>query len=307
MALNDILSGLLGAGAQTALANYGVRETRQAGVDVQQNLSNIANQYIQGTQFKPYTVTSGMGTSTSGPTGTTGSLSPEMQQAMQQLLQGGMGMFGQATQPIDQRATDLMGQLEAAAAPSRERERLALEQRLLGQGRLGVQTSMFGGTPEGLAMAKAIEEQRLNNAVLGRQQAMGEQAQAFNIGQGMFNSAFTPQQMQNQTMQVATPFAQLSDTSNRQAFTNATNLQMAGTESRIQSEQQANALRQIYLQQALQGLLAPRTNSSGQATGGLLSEIFGNIGGLFNGSSFDPTGGMTDAQYQAAIGQLGGN
>lgn len=288
MALNDILSGLLGAGAQTALANYGVRETRQAGIDTQQNLANIANQYQQGMQFKPYTVTTGMGTSTSGPEGTTGSLSPEMQQAMQQLLQGGVGMFSQATTPIDQRATDLMGQLEAAAAPSRERERLALEQRLLGQGRLGVQTSMFGGTPEGLAMAKAIEEQRLNNAVLGRQQAMGEQAQAFNIGQGMFQSAFTPQQMQNQTMQVATPFAELATRAQQQALTTGANLQMAGSEARIQSEQQANALRQIYLQQALQGLLAPRTNASGQATGGLLSEIFGSIGGLFNGGSATP-------------------
>lgn len=291
MALNDILSGLLGAGAQTALANYGVRETRQAGIDTQQNLANIANQYQQGMQFKPYTVTTGMGTSTSGPEGTTGSLSPEMQQAMQQLLQGGMGMFGQATQPIDQRATDLMGQLEAAAAPSRERERLALEQRLLGQGRLGVQTSMFGSTPEGLAMAKAIEEQRLNNAVLGRQQAMGEQAQAFNIGQGMFNSAFTPQQMQNQTMQVATPFAELATRAQQQALTTGANLNMAGSEARIQSEQQANALRQIYLQQALQGLLAPRASyTDGKLTtsSGLLSEIFGNIGGLFGGGSATP-------------------
>lgn len=282
MALSDVLSGLFGTGAQVALSNYGVNEAKQAGIDTQTSLNQLGTKLQSDLQFKPYTVTSNLGSSTSTAGGTTSTLSPEMQQAMQQLLQGGQGMFGQATQPIDQRATDLMAQLEAAAAPSRDRERLMLEERLQGQGRLGVQTSMFGGTPEGLAMAKAIEEQRLNNAVLSRQQAMGEQAQNYTIGQGMFQSAFLPQQMQLQTLAGATPFAELSTRGQQQGAVSAAELASSGAQARLGSEQQANALRQIYLQQALQGLLSPRTNSAGQATGGLLSEIFSGIGGLFN-------------------------
>lgn len=278
------LSDLMGTGAQVALSNYGVNEARQAGVDMQNSLNALGTQLRSDLQFKPYTVTSNLGTSSATAGGTTSSLSPELQQAMQQLLQGGQGMFNQATQPIDQRATALMGQLEAAAAPSRERERLMLEERLLGQGRLGVQSSMFGGTPESLALNKAIEEQRLNNAILSRQQAMGEQAQNYTIGQGMFQSAFLPQQMQVQALAGATPFAELSARGQQQGAVSAAELAGTGAQARLGAEQQANALRQIYLQQVLGGLMQPQytvTNGQVNSAGNILGNIFSGIGGLF--------------------------
>lgn len=287
MNLSDILnsgttSGLLGAGVQAALANYGLNEVRSVGKETQQNLAGIANQFQQQMQFKPYTVTTGTGTSAATGEGTTSTLSPELQALVAQLTGAAGGMFGQAGQPIDQRAAALTGQLEAAASPSRERERLALEERLLGQGRLGVQTSMFGGTPEQLAMAKAVEEQRMGNALMGRQQAMGEQLQDYNIGAGLFGQSFLPQQMMTQQLQGATPFAELAVRGQQQGAVTGANLQTAGAEARMQSEQQANALRQIYLQQALQGLMAPTYGvTNGQVTSG--NSIFqGALGGLAN-------------------------
>jgi hypothetical protein len=84
--------------------------------------------------------------------------------------------------------------MQAAMSPAQERERLALEQRLAAQGRLGVATNMFGGTPEGLALAKAQEEAR-NQAMLGAMEFAGaEQARQAQLGAGMLSAAYTPQQ-----------------------------------------------------------------------------------------------------------------
>jgi mannose/fructose-specific phosphotransferase system component IIA len=157
----------------------------------------------------------------------------------------------------------------------------------MGQGRLGVQTSMFGGTPEQLALAKAIEEQRMANVFTGRNQALTEQNQAFNIGAGMFGQSFLPGQMMNQNLQAATPFAELAVRGQQQGAVTGANLQMAGTEARMQSEQQANALRQIYLQQALQGLLNPTYSvTNGQVSQGnsILQGALGGLAGLFGGN-----------------------
>ena len=104
-------------------------------------------------------------------------------------LTGQSAQFGQATtdalgrlnQDQSAREQSLFNDIRATQAPDEERARLQLEQRLNAQGRGGVRTSMFGGTPEQLAMEKAQAEAR-NSAALGarsqaateRQQALGE-------------------------------------------------------------------------------------------------------------------------------------
>jgi len=75
------------------------------------------------------------------------------------------------------READIMSRLQASVAPEQERARLQLEERLAGQGRLGVQTGMFGGTPEALALEKAIAEQNASFGVSAMEQARAEQAQ----------------------------------------------------------------------------------------------------------------------------------
>ena len=61
--------------------------------------------------------------------------------------------------------------IRATQLPEEERQRLALEERLFGQGRLGVSSAMFGGTPEQLALAKAQEEARNQASLMAIQQA----------------------------------------------------------------------------------------------------------------------------------------
>ena len=294
MDFSQILGGLFGAGAQGALANFGINQIKQSGTDTQNMLSGIAEQARGDLQFKPYTVTTGgagggLGSFTGGPGGTSMNLSPDYQALVQQLTSGGMGQLMGAAGPIDERAGALTAQMEAASAPSRERERIALEERLLGQGRLGMQTAQYGGTSEQFALAKAIEEQRSQNALMGRNQAMGEQLQQYNIGQGLFNAGFQPQDMLLKTMGATAPFADIATAMQRQsAFTNA-DLARSGAESATQSEQMANMLRQTYMDKALQGLMAPQYGKNGDPLGSIWGSLFDKAGGLFGGGNSSGT------------------
>jgi len=143
--------------------------------------------------FKPFTVASSVGGVTGGPEGTTFTLDPQ-QAAMQQQLFGGAGDFyGQAMAPTAQREQDIYQRIRAAQSPEEERQRLMLEERLANQGRLGVQTNMFGGTPEAFAMEKAQAEAR-NQAMLGAMaQAQSEQAQQATLGGQFLQQSYAPQ------------------------------------------------------------------------------------------------------------------
>ena len=68
----------------------------------------------------------------------------------------------------------VFNRIRATQLPEEERQRLALEERLFGQGRLGVSSAMFGGTPEQLALAKAQEEARNQASLMAIQQAQKE-------------------------------------------------------------------------------------------------------------------------------------
>lgn len=76
--------------------------------------------------------------------------------AADEYFAAGSGMLSQDT-PTAQSVYD---QIRATQSPEEERQRIALENRLAAQGRLGVSTAQYGGTPEQLAMEKAQAEAR---------------------------------------------------------------------------------------------------------------------------------------------------
>lgn len=85
---------------------------------------------------------------------------------------------------------ELYGLMEGIQQPGRDQQRSELEQRLAAQGRLGVSTAMYGGTPEQLAMEKAIAQQKSQNAMnafqlTGEEQARmaGQTLQAYGLGE----------------------------------------------------------------------------------------------------------------------------
>ena len=151
-------------------------------------------------EFQPYTVTSATGGQfgmTQDPA--TGQmqyglqLSPEEQQLYQDQLQRAGTFFEQASMPVADREQEVYQRMRATMSPEEERQRLALEQRLAAQGRLGTRTSMFGGTPEQLALAQAQEEAK-NQAILNAMQFAGqEQQRQAQLGSGMLAAGYVPQ------------------------------------------------------------------------------------------------------------------
>ena len=88
----------------------------------------------------------------------------------------------QAGMPASDREAALYERMRATQTPEEERQRLELEQRLAAQGRLGVSTAQYGGTPEQLAMAKAQEEAKSQAMLSAMGQARAEQAQQAALG-----------------------------------------------------------------------------------------------------------------------------
>jgi hypothetical protein len=107
-------------------------------------------------------------------------------------------LLGNVVQDRSTREQEIFDRIRATQEAGEERDRLALEERLFNQGRLGVRTSMFGGTSEQLALAQAQEEARNRASLAAIQQAQTEQAQDARLGTQLLGAAYLPEaQAQN--------------------------------------------------------------------------------------------------------------
>ena len=199
----DWLTQILGGAAGGLLTKEAYDKLGEIGTKGYEELAGeggLAEKLSGMLEFQPYTVTSATG----GQFGmvqdpTTGQMtyqlatSPEEQALQQQQLERAGMFFGQAAAPVDQREQDVYQRMRTAMSPEEERQRLALEQRMAAQGRTGVRTAQFGGTPEQLALAKAQEEAR-NTAMLNAMQFAGqEQQRQAQLGSGMLAAGYVPQ------------------------------------------------------------------------------------------------------------------
>ena len=127
------------------------------------------------------------------------------------------GLAGQAGQGLlsspEQRQSDIYESIRATQRPEEERASMRLQEQLLGQGRAGISTDAYGGTPEQLAMAKAQAEAGNSAALMARQQAMSEQQQAMANAQGLTGLASglagTSSDLQNAAQSRASQLSQL--------------------------------------------------------------------------------------------------
>lgn len=276
----NLFSMLLGGyGYNEQLKNLG-----QMGTDVGTTVGDVSN--LAGTlkdygTFKPYTVTGSTGNvNVTEGGGYTMGLTPQ-QQAFQQQMFGQAGtMLGQAGQGIEDRTNQLFGQMQQSLAPQQERDRLALEERLAAQGRLGVNTAMYGGTPDEFKLNKAQQE-AMNQAYFGsRQAALGEQKQAADLGQAFLKSSYAPEA---QLLSLLSPSVNLSNI----ATTSGTNLGgmlselgLGGLTARTNIESERNRL----LGDLLKTVGSSSTGLANVSTGNeyadtLLKYVFGAIGG----------------------------
>lgn len=234
----NVIGGALTGGATGALSAAGVNEAvarlRALGETGLTDYTNLAKEVTKDIEFKPYTITSSLGTTQETAPGVISqTLTPEQQANVDKATklqgelygatlpdttgittgaltgaetqlgkvgagqedlaalragygtaaQGMVGMLGGSTTDM---ANKLFEQQQAMRTPAQQRQALELENRLRAQGRLGTTTAAYGGTPEQLAMAKAIQEQQASDAFTSmtqaEQMAAAQQARALGLG-----------------------------------------------------------------------------------------------------------------------------
>ncbi len=217
---------------------------------------------------------------------------------------------------VDQLAKDYYTKIAALSAPEIERQRLATEDRLRAQGRLGVSGSAFGGSsPELLAQEQAIARQQLERELQSRQAALGERGTL--IGQG--TAAYSPisnllglqaqqQQLSGQLGQMSQQgriaAAQLYAQPATQGYTSALNVGAQGLGQMAQTERTGIASNLASQQAALDALAIGRTNVANNllgANGANVGNIVNAATGLFNQPSNYVPG--TDITYADALAQ----
>ena len=249
-ALGGLGGAYLAERAYSRLGDIGEQARREA--------SEIARQGLTQAEFRPFTVTTATGGMMGvGPEGgTTMAVSPQ-EQALQQQLMGGAGQFfGQAQVPTTAREQAVFERMRAIQQPEEERQRLALEERLAAQGRLGLRTAQYGGAPEQFALAQAQEEARNRAMLTAMQQAQAEQAQQAALGQQFLAAGYVPQAQLIAATQPALTTAQLAQRGQLTGAGLFGEAEMSGLEALLSSGiGQANLMGQIgtgLLSQAFQ-------------------------------------------------------
>lgn len=206
--LGGLLSGAgsLGAAYLPYEAGQGIIDyLKQQGTTLQQQAGTIGQEAAAKTEFQPFTVTTGTGTTQIGAGGGVTQQLGEVPQAIQTgLLEQAQQQIGAAT-PTSQ---ELFAQMQAARQPGQERAQLELENRLAAQGRLGTQTAAYGGTPEALALQKAIQEQQSADLLSAMTTAPALAGQNIQNIQGLLQAGYTPE---TQALAALTPSVNLAN------------------------------------------------------------------------------------------------
>ena len=137
-ALAGLLSGgidlqnVLGTAGQAYLGEQAVSAPYEIGRAGLELAEQVGQRGVEATEFKPYTVTSNLariGTDPSG--GFTTQLSPEQQALQNQIMGQAGGFFSQLQADPAAVQADIYESIRATQRPEEERQRLALEERML--------------------------------------------------------------------------------------------------------------------------------------------------------------------------------
>ena len=119
-----------------------------------------------------------------------------------------------------------------------------------------------------------------------RTQALAEQEQALRGATGLLSAGYTPQREALNLLATSQVPAGFADVGRREGTELMSQLQRAGLESRLQSEELANQLRLSQQQALLSGLLGQQPTYAEQLQAGKLGIDLGQAAGLFS-SLFD--------------------
>ena len=158
----------------------------------------VARGYAEEAKFRPYTVTTGAGTTGFRDGEFFARLSQPYQDIQAATLGGALGLFEQAA-AFDPRAREqeVFAQQAALLQPAFTQQAEQLQQSLFSTGRLGLRLAgesqgLGAGTgmvqPDALGLGRAQQQTLAQIAAGARQQALGEQAQLANLASGLFGT-----------------------------------------------------------------------------------------------------------------------
>ena len=260
--IGSLFGNLIKGGADYAAADDIIKRLTDVGTGLAEGFTDLGQEAFSRSQFKPFTVTTGAGTTKatvdpetgeySGFSTTLGTPGAAQTTGVQNIISGmlgptgynadptgGMagtigtnaftgantflgntaidptggtagtirdtalggvgGLLGTATGSRASREQDIYNRIRSIQNPEEQRQQQLLNDRLLSQGRLGLSTSMYGGSPEQFAMEKARAE-AMNQASLSamdqaskqREADLGVASQLFGLGSG---ASMLPQQL----------------------------------------------------------------------------------------------------------------
>tara|TARA_R110001632_G_scaffold230701_1_gene368412 strand:+ start:40 stop:1053 length:1014 start_codon:yes stop_codon:yes gene_type:complete len=297
------LGGLLGGAAQLGSTFYQNRENidrlQQLGAQGQAEATRIGQQAVNASTFKPFSVTTGAGTTqTDAQGGFNLGLSPEQAAMQAQLTQQAGGLFGGITGDVGQASQDIYNQIRAIQNPEEQRAQLRLNEELFARGRGGVSSAQYGGQgAEQFGYNQAQQEAMNQAAFQARKMALGEQEQQLALGKGLLGQAYVPQREQLDALTTGTNIANIAGTGQRQGATLQSQLGSAGIEALLAASQQA-ATAQAARDQSYSNLLLG-SGTGVNATGGLLT------GGSGVGGALGSAVGLGDAPTPQWIKDLG--
>jgi hypothetical protein len=241
-------------------------------------------------QFTPYGVTSNLFEKSGQDIQTAA-----MKAAQQSFNQAGLT-------DVDQLSQDYYNKLSALSAPDIARQRLATEERLRAQGRLGVSGSAYGGSsPELLAQEQAIAQQQLQRELQSRQAALGERGTLLSQGAAALQPAVQLGQFGSQAaqQQFANDFA-------RQQY--LTGLKSQGVQGEIAARTQAGNLAAQGIQsaaglqrQGLQDMLSRQLAATAARSGAnqqLTQSLFGGAGGTASSGGSSLFGSLLSSMFK---------
>jgi len=309
---SDVISGLLSGGSQLAAA-YLPYEASQSASDALSNLTNkfldvsgqLGTQAAEAASFKPFSITTPTGTTTVDQAGIINQQLAAQPAALQKaLMSQATTLAGTPTAS----AADIYNQLQASQAGEAERARLALENRLQAQGRGDVRTAAYGGTPEQLAMEKALQEQQSKNWLTAQTLAPQLVGQNLQNVAGALGASYAPQTQEFNALQQAINTSKLAQSG---ALGESEALYKSGiagltAEADLVSAQAAlEAQRSRDLATALTGMFATSGTTGTTPLNDLITSILGGTPSTASTSGTTSTGG-SNSFWTNTIGALTG-
>ncbi len=265
MGLENVFSGGLQAIAAKEMFDSAIDDVGNIGTQAVTTSQELGEQVADMAKFQPFTVTTGLGGATTDATGGYSlQMSPEQQALQNQLLGQSQALFGQVGVDPSLAQADLYEQIRATQRPEEERQALALEERMLSQGRMGLSSSTYGGaSPELLALQTAREEAKNRASLSARQQALAEQQQALQLGTGMMTQGYIPQQQALAALGYGVDLAKLPLTGQTAGAEMFGQLGQTGLESQIGAQKIIGEMRQAQIKGMFDALFAPAGTEGG--------------------------------------------